>query len=66
VFEEREVASMKAFLLALVFFALAVVATGFVLDEMATVTATEAYSTESARPEGGEVENRGLGWGEQS
>jgi hypothetical protein len=41
---------MKTFLLALVFFVAAVVATGFVLEGTATVTSTQAYSTESARP----------------
>lgn len=57
---------MKVFLLALVFVVVAVVVTGFVLEDAATVTATQAYSTESARPGLGDVEERGAGWGGQT
>jgi hypothetical protein len=40
---------MKAFLAALLFFGVALTATGFVFREAISYTATEAYSTPSAR-----------------
>jgi len=51
-------AAMKAFLAALVFFAAVAAVTG-VLFESINLTATEAYSLESARPgHDGDVEHR--------
>ena len=52
--------AMKAFLAALVFFCLALVATGLVF-RYGAYTAAEAYSLDSARPGGGGGEGR-PGW----
>jgi hypothetical protein len=52
---------MKAFLLALVFFGVALVATSYVFRNMIDRPAVETFSMESARPEHGGGEHR-KGW----
>lgn len=52
---------MKAFLAALAFFCIALIATGIVYRYGISVTATEAYSRDSARPGESGAEGR-AGW----
>jgi len=52
---------MKAFLLALVFFGVALVATGYIFSGLFDRAAVETFSMESARPEHGGGEHR-KGW----
>jgi hypothetical protein len=53
---------MKAFLSALAFFCLALVATGLLFQYGIVYTATDAYSLDSARPGSSDAEER-PGWG---
>ncbi|HSK40229.1 MAG TPA: hypothetical protein VK943_10730 [Arenibaculum sp.] len=50
---------MKAFLFALVFVGLAMVAAGFILESGFGTSATDTYSAEGAQPRGGTAEERG-------
>jgi hypothetical protein len=52
---------MKAFLLALVFFGVVLVGTGYVFRNVIDQPALDKFSTESARPEHGGGEHR-HGW----
>ena len=52
---------MKAFLAALVFYGVATVATGFVLESLLARQSVDAFSTEGARP-GHEGDANERGW----